>query len=288
MIRTRSYLGGTKKHCLMMIKQPLLLYCQMVLGTSSIRSKIMSHEVCPAKRLLRRDTNSGIALHDVRFKGERIVYELGMQEALAHYAGLGAEETFASYLDVNIGFTDFNLIPGYDCPAYATYTDSFCLFEYPKDFPMNRHQDTDYYHATKNIAFLVRSVSTVGNYDYQTTYEFYYDGSIQVLVRASGYIQGSDLVNTTDAWDYGFHIRDQLSGAMHDHVLNFKLDLDVHGTQNSLFKTEFVPHSQVYPWSKGQMVNTMKVERSFIENEDQGKNQLGPECGGLVCGRKQG
>lgn len=32
-----------------------------------------------------RDT--GLALYDIRFKGERIIYELGLQEALAHYAG---------------------------------------------------------------------------------------------------------------------------------------------------------------------------------------------------------
>lgn len=219
---------------------------------------------------------AGISLHDIRFKGERIVYEVGMQEALAHYAGPDQEQTTASYLDVGVGFTNFNLIPGYDCPSYATYTDTFCLFEYPKDFPINRHQFSDYYHATKNIAFLVRSVSTVGNYDYQTTYEFYYDGSIQVLVRASGYIQGSDVANSTEDWDYGFHIRDQLSGSMHDHVLNFKLDLDIHGTKNSLFKTEFVPHSQVYPWSDGKVWNSMKVERSFIDNEDQGKINWAP------------
>lgn len=221
---------------------------------------------------------AGISLHDIRFQGERIVYELGMQEALAHYAGPDRDQTYASYLDVNIGFTDFNLIPGYDCPSYATYTDTFCLFEFPKDFPMNRHQADNYYHATKNVAFLVRSVSTVGNYDYQTTYEFYYDGSIQVVVRASGYIQGSDLANSTEDWDYGFHIRDQLAGSMHDHVLNFKLDLDIHGTQNSLFKTEFVPHTQVYDWSDGKPVNTMKVERSFINNEDRGKIHWAPNA----------
>ena len=199
-----------------------------------------------------------------------------MQEALAHYAGPDQGQTEASYLDVTIGFTDFNLIPGYDCPAYATYTKAFCLFEYPKDYPMSRHSDEQYYHATKNIAFLLRSVSTVSNYDYQTTYEFYYDGSIQVLVRASGYIQASNNVNTTDAWDYGFHIRNHLSGSMHDHVLNFKADLDIKGTKNSLFKTEFVPHSQVYPWSKGKVINTMKADRSFIENEDEGKINWAP------------
>jgi len=32
-----------------------------------------------------RDT--GMALHDIRYKGQRILYELGLQEALAHYAG---------------------------------------------------------------------------------------------------------------------------------------------------------------------------------------------------------
>ena len=32
-----------------------------------------------------RDT--GMALYDIKYKGERILYELGLQEALAHYAG---------------------------------------------------------------------------------------------------------------------------------------------------------------------------------------------------------
>lgn len=31
--------------------------------------------------------DTGLALYDIRFKGERIIYELGLQEALAHYAG---------------------------------------------------------------------------------------------------------------------------------------------------------------------------------------------------------
>lgn len=220
----------------------------------------------------------GVSLHDIRFKGERIVYELARQEALAHYAGPDLDQTFSSYLDVTVGFTNFNLIPGYDCPAYATYADTFCLFEYPKDYPMSRHYGWTYWHGTKNIAFIVRSVSTVANYDYQTTYEFYNDGSIQVLVRASGYIRGSDLVNGTNPWDYGFHIRKGLSGSMHDHVLNFKADLDIHGTKNSLFKTEFVPHSQIYDWSDGKIVNTMKVDRSFITNEDQGKINWAPNA----------
>lgn len=33
----------------------------------------------------KRDT--GMALYDIRYKGKRLIYELGLQEALAHYAG---------------------------------------------------------------------------------------------------------------------------------------------------------------------------------------------------------
>lgn len=33
------------------------------------------------------DVNTGMTLHDVRFKGDRILYEIGIQEALAHYVG---------------------------------------------------------------------------------------------------------------------------------------------------------------------------------------------------------
>lgn len=221
---------------------------------------------------------AGISLHDIRFNGDRVIYELGMQEALAHYAGPDLDQTVSSYLDVTIGFNDFNLIPGFDCPTYATYTDAFCLFEYPMDYPMSRHYFYDSWHATKNVAFMVRSISTVGNYDYQTTYEFHIDGSIQVVVRASGYIQGSDLVKGTEPWEYGFHIRKDLSGSMHDHVLNFKADLDILGTKNSIMKTEFVPHSQVYKWSDGKVVNTMKADRSFITNEKQGKINWAPNA----------
>ncbi len=43
-----------------------------------------------------RDT--GLALHDVRFKGERILYELGLQEALAHYAGMFHSSVEESYV----------------------------------------------------------------------------------------------------------------------------------------------------------------------------------------------
>lgn len=84
-------------------------------------------------------------------------------------------------------------------------------------------------------------MTTVGNYDYQTTYEFRMDGSITIAVRASGYIQSGYAAKNEE---YGFNIHDNLSGSMHDHVLTFKADFDILGEKNSLQKVEFVPTTE--------------------------------------------
>lgn len=214
---------------------------------------------------------AGLALFDIRFQRKRIVYELSLQEALAHYAGINQGASQTAYLDVSIDFTPGKLVPGYDCPSYATYSGdhSFCLFEFPKDCPIQRHTGEGY-HVTKNIAFLLRAVSAVGNYDYQITYEVYTDGSIQIIARASGYISWTEWTDDPLDESYGFHIRPNQSGSMHDNVLNFKLDIDIKGTTNSLLRTEFIPVSTTYPWSNGTIINTMKVERSFVTAENTG------------------
>ncbi|KAI4601929.1 hypothetical protein KJ359_010795 [Pestalotiopsis sp. 9143b] len=229
-----------------------------------------------------RDT--GMALYDVKYKGERIVYEMGLQEALAHYAAADPVQSGVAYLDSYYGFGPyaFELVPEYDCPAYATYLNStfyvdetththlnsICLFEFTADFPIQRHSTADYVSATKNTYFSVRSVSTVGNYDYMFTYSFFLDGSMTVEVRASGYIQAT--YATTGSEDYGFKIQQALSGSMHDHVLNFKVDFDVAGADNTVQLMTNVPVSKVYPWSNGQARNTMQVTKSFVESEADG------------------
>jgi primary-amine oxidase len=106
-----------------------------------------------------------------------------------------------------------------------------------------------------------------GSYDYQFDYVFYLDGSIETIVRASGYIQSAFYANNTD---YGYQIHDALSGSMHDHSLQFKADLDIAGVNNTLVKHSFVPADIKYKWSN-QTKSTMKLERREVTNEDDGK-----------------
>ena len=126
--------------------------------------------------------DSGVRLYDIKFKGERILYELGMQEALAHYASNDPTQSGTSYLDTYYGFGPwaFEMLPGFDCPTYSSFhnttywteeshlvhPNSICLFEHDPGYPISRHTSGAYATSTKNIVFTLRTINTVGNYDY--------------------------------------------------------------------------------------------------------------------------
>ncbi|KFA62426.1 hypothetical protein S40285_06085 [Stachybotrys chlorohalonatus IBT 40285] len=237
---------------------------------------------------LASDRDTGLKLFEVKYKNERIIYELSIQEAHAHYAGNDPFQSSTAYLDsyYGLGSTASTLVSGWDCPASATYLDtvvhensfstphknSICIFEQDPGYPISRHTTSNYVTVTKNVQLVVRWIATVGNYDYMFDYVFSLDGMVEVKVRASGYIQGAYYANNEE---YGYRIHDALSGSMHDHVINFKLDLDVNGTANSLERVEFVPHTGTYSWSS-EPRNTMKIQRSWVSNEDEAKLNWAP------------
>lgn len=119
---------------------------------------------------------TGVSLFDVRFRGERVMYELSLQEALAHYAGddpmAGGQEFLDSFF--GMGTNAFELLPGYDCPAYADYLGSelhrggkterlpnnICLFEFTSDSLLSRHTAQYSVSASRNTFLTLRSVST--------------------------------------------------------------------------------------------------------------------------------
>lgn len=206
-------------------------------------------------------SNTGLSLHDIRYKGKRIAYELGLEEALTHYAGSDPVQSHITFFDTlgGMGTNLISLVNGYDCPNYATYLDititpsaqivpkpnAICLFEFDPGFVIRRHYDLprNTTSVAKNIYFTVRTVATVGNYDFTIDYNFFLDGGFEVHARASGYISAAYYANNQD---YGFQIHDALSGSMHDHVFTFKADLDILGEKNTVQKVEFTPETVEY------------------------------------------
>lgn len=106
-------------------------------------------------------------------------------------------------------------------------------------------------------------------------YSFYTDGSIQVEARASGYIRSAYFAKNGE---YGYKIHDNLSGSMHDHVINYKVDFDILGTKNTVATSEFIPTTETYSWSGGRKIKTFKLEKGWITNEKDGKIDWDPNA----------
>lgn len=102
---------------------------------------------------------AGITFHDIRFRGNRIVYELSLQEqyvAYSGYGGAGQVVYFDSYF--GIGMASFPLKRGIDCPESAEYMsstnmglsgtivesiDAICIFEEDSQTTEWRHVHTN-------------------------------------------------------------------------------------------------------------------------------------------------
>ena len=137
---------------------------------------------------LSTSASRAMSLHDIRFNNTRLIYEFGLQEALAHFAGSEPMQSGLEFLDTFFGMGNmmFPLVPGHDCPAYADYLDmvyhkngetlvnknAICVFEYTSDAPLQRHTSEYEVTVSRNTYLVVRSVSTVGNYDYTIDYLF--------------------------------------------------------------------------------------------------------------------
>jgi primary-amine oxidase len=177
------------------------------------------------------------------------------------------------------------MLPGYDCPHEAIYLPAtthsdigsitreraICIFEHDTARPLTRHVGSvdGEFGAVKGYVLIIRSISTVGNYDYLFDYILHLDGTMEIRVSASGYLQGGFWESTQEG--YGTKIRDTTMGSLHDHVINFKVDLDVAGLKNSLLHTSTSQEEVTQPWFDddwGQTVIQQKITREYITNED--------------------
>lgn len=190
---------------------------------------------------------TGMRAFDVRFKDERILYELSVQEAMSVYGSVTPGMGLTKFLDTSIGVGRFahQLVRGVDCPYEAAYIttyryidapnpikfeDSICIFEHNLGQPLRRHF-SDFFHNSYggmvNSALIMRTITAIGNYDYMWDFIFYQSGSVEAKVHATGYISSSYMMD--GSLNYGHQVADKVLGNIHTHFINFKVDLDVAG-----------------------------------------------------------
>lgn len=195
----------------------------------------------------RMDVSRGPRLFDIRFKGQRIIYELSVQDAMSVYGSNYPGGMLTRYMDgsFGIGRLTFPLVRGVDCPYFATYRDVYCsaqaerptvtkdalcIFEQDTGAPLRRHYSnlqSRYYGGLRGTALVFRSVATLGNYDYVWDFVFHPNGAVESRIQATGYISSSFLYG--DGLEYGNRVGDHTLGTIHTHFIGYKVDLDVGG-----------------------------------------------------------
>ncbi|XP_055645696.1 membrane primary amine oxidase-like isoform X1 [Falco biarmicus] len=195
----------------------------------------------------------GLRLFDIRHKGERVAYEISVQEALSVYGSNCPGGMSTRYMDGSFGIGHYTspLVRGVDCPYLATYRDvhylahsqvsrvsksALCIFEQNLGSPLRRHYSnlqSLYYGGLVNSALVIRSIATIGNYDYVWDFIFYQNGAIEGKVQATGYASSSFLHG--DGLRYGNRVWEHTLGTVHTHSINYKVDLDVGGRSGSSF-----------------------------------------------------
>ncbi|XP_062588975.1 putative amine oxidase [copper-containing] [Saccostrea cucullata] len=201
----------------------------------------------------RMSSTRGPQLYDIRFRNNRIVYELALQEMSVFYSGYKPTQMFANYFASAslIGAQDKGLVPGVDCPSHATfiptshvlesseevvtYRNAFCVFEFNTGMPLRRHHSFSssrgsFYEGMPNAVLILRSIVTVVNYDYILDCIFYQTGALEVKVVSTGYILSTPL--TVNAEKFGTQINDNINGNLHQHMFSYKVDIDIEGSQN--------------------------------------------------------
>lgn len=209
----------------------------------------------------RIDPRLGSVLSQVRYRdGDRdraVLYQASLSEMFVPYTDPGPGWYFRGYMDAGeygIGQLLSALVPGLDCPTYATFfpallADEYgnaiprpnvlCLFERSSGDVAWRHHEavTGRTEGRRATELVLRSIPAVGNYDYLLDWVLRQDGSIEVAIGATGLPQvkaAGDGDGDGDDDEWGRRVAPNTVAISHDHFFSFRLDLDIDGTENSL------------------------------------------------------
>ncbi|XP_036103369.1 amiloride-sensitive amine oxidase [copper-containing] [Molossus molossus] len=241
-------------------------------------------------------SSTGLQILDVHFGGERIAYEVSVQEAVALYGGHTPAGMQTNYIDVGwgLGTVTYELAPGIDCPETATFLDALhyydiddpihysralCIFEMPTGVPVRRHFNSNFsggfnfYAGLEGQVLVVRTTSTVYNYDYIWDFIFYPNGVMEAKIHATGYVHAT--FYTPEGQRHGTRLHTHLLGNMHTHLVHYRVDLDVAGTKNSFQTLQMKLENITNPWSPKHRLVQPTLERKSHPSERQAAFRFG-------------
>ncbi|KAJ3706223.1 hypothetical protein LUZ61_009928 [Rhynchospora tenuis] len=256
---------------------------------------------------VRPDARAGVIISQVKVtdpetgKYRQVMYKGMASELFVPYMDPTDGWYFKTYLDAGeygFGIQAMPLDHLNDCPTGAYFMDGVfawangqpylrsgmvCVFErYDGDVAW-RHSEgpttgKDVREVRPKITLVVRMAASVGNYDYIVDWEFQTDGLIRIKVSASGMlmVKGTTYENTNQVPEeedlYGTLITENVIGVVHDHYVNFYLDMDVDGSNNSFVNVHMV--KQETNQGESPRKSYLKVKKRVAKTEKDAQIKL--------------
>ena len=206
----------------------------------------------------------GLVLHTVGYEDQGrlrpILYRASLSEMVVPYGDTAPVHRRKNAFDAgeyNVGALANALELGCDCLGEIRYLDAvvvdgrgnpltlsnaICLHEEDAGI-LWKHFDFRLGQAEvrRSRRLVVSWIATVANYEYAFYWYFYQDGSIQFECKLTG-IMTTGVLAPGETTRFGQVLTsDGLYAPIHEHLFNFRLDLDVDGPENLVYEVELAP-----------------------------------------------
>lgn len=237
----------------------------------------------------RIDPQVGLVLSNMTYDGRSVLYQASVSELFVPYMDPDPawySRTFIDAGEYGLGFTLTPIQRGAECPQNATllgatlagingkpqeFPNVLAIFERYSGNPAWRHNDPIMrtMETRRDQELVIRTIATVGNYDYILDWVFCLDGTIHVKTGATG-ILSSKAVSPRSAIEdsggqetrFGRFVDEYTLAVNHDHFISYRLDFDIDGTKNDFVKDVIRPvaFGPDTPRRSGWVVDTQVAE----------------------------
>ena len=254
------------------------------------------------------DSRTGLQLSTVTFNDKgvdrKIMYQGNLGGMVVPYGDPDVGWYFKSYLDsgeYGMGTLTSPLEKNVDAPENAVMLDAVLAdFEgNPYTIPnaiavFERYAGPEFKHqemGQKNVSterreLVVRWISTIGNYDYMFDWVFQPNGTIGINAGATGIeavkgVLAKTMHDPTAKEDtrYGTLIDHNIVGTTHQHIYNFRLDMDVDGKTNNIKRIDPIVTRNT---RGGPRTSTMETRETTVVNEKNAKENFDPATVRLI------
>jgi primary-amine oxidase len=232
----------------------------------------------------------GLVLHQVGFRdGERlrsVAHRMSFAEMVVPYRDASPDHYRRTAFDIGewgLGFMTTSLSLGCDCLGDISYLDAvvhdsrgeprtipnaICIHEEDSGVGWKHVDERAGVEVRRQRRLVVSFHVTVANYEYLVYWRFYQDGNIECEVRATGILVTSHTAAPGSRPANGTLVDQGLYAPFHQHFIVARLDLDVDGSDNTVYVSDSVaaPAGGDDPYALG-----LTVQSTPLRTEAQGK-----------------